>query len=119
MVGRDVATLPIPNLAGAIERGASAAEVEKIIREAFSDAPPADVAVLACTHYPLVMETFKNTLPGMDFFDPAVAVAQRVYKQFWPQEVGEGSTNFLVSARSDVFYSYASKFFPGAPVDVR
>lgn len=110
MVGKDVQTLAVPELAGAIERGASRVETRNIVEKAFAATPPGsfDVLVLGCTHYPLALEVFQDVLgESVLLFDPAMAVAQRVEKLFWPQEAGSGTTTFVLSQDSEVFRNFA------------
>lgn len=105
MIGKDIQAIPVPGLAGAIEFGKSDEERESAIRAAFEgvDIASFDVLVLACTHYPFATASFKKVLGDIKVFDPAHAVAARVEKQFWPREVGEGTTTFLISAESEQF----------------
>jgi len=114
MIGKDIQTVALPELAGAIEAGKSDAELEAIVRHAFPEPPNADVLILACTHYPLAVSAFRNVL-GKTFpiFDPALAVAERAKKQFWPQEVGSATTHFVISSRSPQFRDTVSRLFPG------
>ena len=115
MIGKDVIAIPIPGLAGAIEFGKSEDEVEAIIRAAFSkvDTGSFDILVMACTHYPYAADSFKKILGGsISVFDPALAVAERVERQFWPQEAGDGVTRFLISKDSDTFRSLTARLFP-------
>ncbi len=115
MIGRDIQAIPVPGLAGAIEFGKTDAEKEVAIEAAFKDIDRTsfDVLVLACTHYPFAVASFKKVL-GSDIklFDPALAVAARVEKQFWPREVGDGTTKFIVSAESAQFRDLVEQFFP-------
>ncbi|HEY4522677.1 MAG TPA: aspartate/glutamate racemase family protein [Candidatus Paceibacterota bacterium] len=115
MIGKSVENVAIEKLAGAIEQGASETEVEEIIRDAFRDIPIGenDVLVLGCTHYPLVIGSFRKVIGEKTvIFDPAYAVAERAKRQFWPQEVGEGETKFIISKDSEVFRSIAERLLP-------
>jgi glutamate racemase len=115
MIGKEIQTLPIPELAGAIESGASEEKIEEIIRIAFSQIPQGSfsVLILACTHYPLVMNVFKKVLgERVLIFDPAEAVAERVAELWWPREAGNGKMTFLISADSERFRRFVTEFFP-------
>lgn len=115
MLGKDIKTVVIPELAGAIERSAPPQEIEDSIRTAFTavDTGAFDVLVLACTHYPLVADVFRRVLGDViAIVDPAEYVAERVERKFWPREVGDGKTTFLLSAESTPFRSFVSEFFP-------
>lgn len=120
MAGVAVEARPIAGLAGAIERGAPAEELEEIIRAAFAgvDTRAFGGLVLACTHYPLAASAFERLLPGLPLFDPATAVAERVEEQFWPREAGEGETRFLLSADSPVFRDFAARAVGAGALDI-
>ena len=118
MIGRDIEVVTIPELASAIERGARISEVEGVIGEAFAHASfsEGDVLVLACTHYPLALPSFRKVLgDNVLIFDPAYAVAARAEKLFWPQESGSGETQFVLSKESDVFRNAAREIIGSEP----
>jgi glutamate racemase len=113
MIGKDLATVAIPELAGAIEFGAPEEELKAMIERALGSAPEFDVLVLGCTHYPLVRKLFEAIVPPRAVvFDPAVAVAERAHRLFWPQEVGNGTTRFIISKESPQFRALVAAFFP-------
>ena len=105
MIGKDIKTVAIPDLASAIEFGKTEEEIEQIIRGAFANVPLKDfnVLILACTHYPLVTHLFERVVGPISIFDPALAVGDRVKRQLWPREVGDGTTRFLISKDSQPF----------------
>ncbi len=121
MIGKDIQAIPVPGLAGAIEFGKSEDDKDTVIAEAFKDIDPKsfDVLVLACTHYPFAIASFKRVLGEIKVFDPALAVAARVEKQFWPREVGDGKTTFLISADSKEFRDLVAAFFPNTKYEVK
>ena len=114
MIDSTVDTVACQNLAGAIEFGKSKEEIRDIIVENFKqvDVSQYAVLVLACTHYPLVESIFAELFPNIVIFDPALAVAERVEKKFWPQESGSGTTHFLTSQASEPFVAFIKKLFP-------
>ena len=114
MIDIPLATVACQNLAGAIEFGKSKEEIRGIILESFKDRDVAafDILVLACTHYPLVADIFQELFPNIVIFDPALAVAERVEKKFWPQEAGSGTTHFLISKESAQFKTFVERLFP-------
>jgi len=114
MIDMPITAVACQQLAGAIEFGKSADEIRGIIVENFKgvDVSQFDILVLACTHYPLVMDIFKELFPNMAIFDPALAVAERVEKKFWPQESGTGATHFLISKESPQFKAFVERLFP-------
>ncbi|HUY05258.1 MAG TPA: aspartate/glutamate racemase family protein [Candidatus Paceibacterota bacterium] len=105
MIGKEIGTLAIPDLASAIEFGSSEEEIEGTIRDAFAGVrmDDFDAVVLACTHYPLVARLFARVLGPVSLHDPALAVAERVKRQLWPREVGEGTIRFIISKDSQHF----------------
>jgi glutamate racemase len=122
MIGKDIETVAFEGLASAIERGAAEIEIEDVVRAGFEGVSlgDEDVVVLACTHYPLALASFRTVLgDNVLIFDPAYAVAERAEKLFWPQEAGSGTTRFLVSADSDHFRARAAELVgPAIEVEV-
>ena len=114
MIGKDIKTVVIPDLASAIEFGKSEEEIESIIRTAFESVKlnEFDVLILACTHYPLVAGIFERVFGSVCFFNPALAVGERVKKQLWPREVGNGTTRFIISSDSQPFRDRVAQLFP-------
>lgn len=114
MLGKDVQAVAIPELAGAIEFGKDDAAIERVVRDALAPIPKDsfNVLILACTHYPLVLETFRRVVgDGVLIFDPAEAVADRVENVWWPQEAGEGRTRFLITQDSAPFRRLVAEMF--------
>lgn len=107
MIGKDIATVAIPELAGAIEFGNSDAELEAIIRKALAevDVNSYDTLVLGCTHYPFAKHLFKKVAPDLAVVDPAVAVAEQVKGQMEEEEQGSGTTRLIISKESEHFRS--------------
>jgi len=115
MIGKDIVAIPIPDLAPAIEFGKTEDEMRGLIKDAFMgvDFSVVDVLVLACTHYPLVSKLFEEIIPkSVAVFDPAVAIAARVEKRFWPREAGNGTLKFLISKDSEQFRTLVANLFP-------
>jgi glutamate racemase len=114
MIGKEPLSIPMPDLAAAIEFGASVADIKSIIEHTLAPfAGQFDVLILACTHYPLVQNIFAEVLgPDIMLFDPAEAVAARAKQLFWPQEVAFGTTHFIISKESEHFREYVRKLFP-------
>lgn len=120
MIGKEIQAVAIPSLAGSIEKGEGAAVYETHIRSALSALDPDsyDVLVLGCTHFPLVMDSFKKVLGGKALFDPATAVAARVYRDLWPREMGYGKTRFFMSAESAQFRTLVAELFPEGQYEI-
>jgi len=53
-------------------------------------------------------------LEDVPFFDPAEAVADRVKRQLWPREVGNGKLRLLVSRDTPQFRAHVTKLLPDA-----
>lgn len=113
MIGKEMLPIAIPELAGAIEFGEPESRIREIIEKSLAPHRGTfDLLILACTHYPLVAESFQKVLGDRaEIFDPAVAVAERAQKLFWPQEVGNGTTRFLISQDSLVFRDRVKSLF--------
>ena len=110
--------LPIPELASAVEFGASKKEILAILHSAFSkqQGKTYDGIILGCTHYPFAREEIQST--ARDIFgatliiDPAEAVADEVIKRF--ETEGNGAMRFLISKDSEVFRTRVRELFPEA-----
>lgn len=116
MLGITIDTVAIPKLAGAIEFGISAVDQELLIAGACAayDMKKYGAIILACTHYPLVLTSFRKVLGDVPFFDPAEAVANRVKRQLWPREVGDGKLRLLVSRDTPQFRAHVTELLPDA-----
>lgn len=120
MIGKDVATIAISDLASAIEFGSSKEEIERIIRDAFKNVHQEDfdTLILACTHYPLVRPLFEKVVEGMKIVDPALFVGERAERQLGAEEAGEGHIQFLISQDSELFRERVVSLFPSGKVSV-
>ena len=116
MLGIKIDTVAIPKLAGAIEFGTSAKDQELLIAAACAayDMKKYGALILACTHYPLALTSFRKVLGDVPFFDPAEAVANRAKRQLWPREVGDGKLRLLMSRDTPQFRSHVAKLLPDA-----
>ncbi len=111
MIRKDVTAVAVPGLAGAIEFGEP---TEDFIRAAFKDiiVSDYDALILACTHYPLAEDAFREVIgEKIHLFDPAEAVAERVEKQFWPREAGDGTMRLCISKESPEFRHFVEELF--------
>jgi len=115
MVGHEIDAIPVPHLAGAIERGADLEELDGIVRGALAGMPEGEyqALILGCTHYPFARESFRKVLgEKVLIVDPAEAVADRVLRRFWPREVGDGTARFMISADTPAFRAKVAELFP-------
>ena len=65
----------------------------------------ADMVVLGCTHYPLLLPALQSVAPEINFIDPALAVAQEVAATIGKSATGAGtgeSRFFASGARAGV-----------------
>ena len=115
MVGKDIGTLAIPELAGAIEAGEGPEKIESIIRNVLVSVDTAafDALTLSCTHYPLVADIFTQVLPcHIRLIDPGEAVAARVAHDWSGEQSGAGKTRFLISQDSESFRGLVAQLLP-------
>lgn len=120
MIGKEITAVPIPGLAGMIEKGEGKDVYIKKIKESFSTVlvQDHDVLVLACTHYPLIQDVFTEAVGQIHLFDPAEMVAERVESKWWPREAGNGTLTFMLSEDSQVFRDRLEEMFPGSKYEV-
>ena len=111
LIGKEVQTIAIPNLAGAIESGAGEETIKDMIATAFADVRDFETLILACTHYPLVLSAFKEVLPSVDIFDPSRMVAERTCEAFPSEVESSGRMRFIISADSAPFRRLVDTFF--------
>ncbi|HRH24404.1 MAG TPA: aspartate/glutamate racemase family protein [Candidatus Paceibacterota bacterium] len=113
MIGKEVEAIAIPELAGAIEAGARTEEVDRIVNSALGEKTGVfDVLVLACTHYPLALESFKRELGSSTrLYNPAVAVGEKVEEAWGASEEGTGTLRFFISQDSETFRGLVAQFF--------
>ncbi len=115
MIGKELSTIAIPELAGAIEFGASEKEIEQIIIHTFMGVPTEafDTLVLGCTHYPLVTNIFARVLGNsVSIVNPSGSVASRVSEQFLPAENERGMIRFFITKESAQFRARVATLFP-------
>lgn len=115
MIGKDIKSISIPDLAGAIEFGTAQEHIKELVQKSLEPhLGTFDILILACTHYPLVADVFVEVVgANVTVCDPAFAVAERAKHLFWPQEVGNGTTRFLLSQASEHFETKVQEMFPG------
>jgi glutamate racemase len=116
---------PCPGLAGLIELGAPAEELEVVVRD-HVDAlrrrigRHPDKAILGCTHYEIVADIFAAALPpGTSLIHQPTAVADALDRYFerHPEYVlgGSGRRDFLTSGKAGPQSELVSQFW-GAPL---
>lgn len=107
--------LPVPELAGAIEREEPTERITTVIREAMQarEGRTYDKILLGCTHYPLVADEIEavahDLFPGALLLDPADAVADEAVRRFACE--GQGSVQFLISRDSHAFRNRVAPMF--------
>jgi len=111
-------SLAIPGLAGAIEFGATDAEVAEIVREALriKRGKQYEYLLLGCTHYPLALSTIeaeaRDILGEIQCINPAGYVADEAIGRF--DCTGTGRLDFKISKDSKPFRARVRKLFPAA-----
>lgn len=106
--------VPVPGLAGAIEREEGTAQLAAHLRNALASRAGEryDHVLLGCTHYPLVRSLIEKELDGMcehGCIDPAEAVADEVSMRF--TTTGGGTSHFYISRDSHAFRNYVAPYF--------
>ncbi len=114
--GMRVEMLAVPDLAFAIESGATKEELIRILKPVVSycSANTIDTLVLGCTHFPLVVDLLselirKGVTHSVQVVDPSSSVVQETIQQF--DTSGTGSITFILSQDSETFRSYVKMFF--------
>lgn len=121
MVGIEVETIAIPELAAAIEFGSSRESIDAMVAHSVAHLSPetCSALVLACTHYPLAFDSFRaHTHADIAIIDPAIAVAERAKKQLQSQEGGGGTTTLYISGDSDIFRERVKHLFPKGEITI-
>lgn len=79
----DMIEVPLPDLAHAIEVGEKREVLRNIATKEISayGALDADVALLACTHYPLMTDILQDIMPHTKLIDPAEETVKEAMKQ--------------------------------------
>lgn len=108
-----------PLLAPIVEQGWEQSEIAQMAVaryvESFSEI---DTLVLACTHYPLLIDAFRSAVSdSVDILDPSPFVAERLsdWLQRHPDFVtpGSGRLRVLCTGRPDVFREVGRRFLGG------
>jgi glutamate racemase len=121
-IGIEAFGVAIPELVSLIEGSGDRAGMQEIVGKALSVSLTNEYThvILGCTHFPLIRDVFEEALAPLEskviLVDPAESVARTVITHF--DTSGEGSTRFLVSARSPVFESFLKPLFPNALPDI-
>jgi glutamate racemase len=110
-LGMDIVAMPIPYLAGAIEEGTTEAGMRGMIANVLEKHNGKfDTLILACTHYPLVLDIFRDvTGDDVEIFNPARVVAEEVAVRF--NEEGKGKLSFVISKESPFFRRKVGEIF--------
>lgn len=116
---------PCPGLAGLIELGAPAEELEVVVRDHVDSlrrriGRHPDKAILGCTHYEIVADVFAQALPpGTPLIHQPTAVADALDRYFERHPEydlgGSGRRDFLTSGKAGPQSDLVSQFW-GAPL---
>lgn len=109
----NILSIPCRNLATIIENGNSGeiqAEIDNILAT-FSSKQTIKFVVLACTHYPLIINQIKKRLPSITIISQGVDIAQKLMKYLdkHPEyKFSNGNRQFLTTKRVEGFDKKAS-----------
>jgi glutamate racemase len=103
---------------GTVDDQAIAAEIAPcFVRDAGDDSIRTDTVVMACTHYPLLIDRLVALAPWpVDWIDPAPAIARRVVDLLGPNNAdadGAGAEMIFTSGRSHALTDALMPFFGG------
>lgn len=116
--GINIQTLALPYLAGAIENEISNPAILGMISGALETKNGSyDTLILGCTHFPLVLEYFKRSIPNyVNIFDPAVAVSLVAERKF--SGSGSGLNKFFISKESSFFRNKVSEIIVDSEYEI-
>lgn len=120
-----VTQVAAPLLAALVEEGFAGSEIARLAVEHYLQGlRHVDTLLLGCTHYPLLLGTFRAALgPGVQVLDPGPEVARRwvAWSQrhpgFWSP--GTGQTQFLSTGDPAVFSRLGAAFWGGSVGEVQ
>lgn len=115
-----VHAVPCPLFVPLVEEGWLHGDVPRQIAETYVGhlRGGVDVAILGCTHYPLLKDVLGDVLPGTRLVDSADATAAVLRDTFGPGE-GRGSTTYLVTDHVERFQAVGAHFLAEVPTPVR
>lgn len=104
-LGKQVVTLPMPELVKYIESGKDKEDIKTLLHSYFKtvDLSKHELILLGCTHYPLVLDLFEEVLEELHasvlVYNPSAAVAAEVAIKFNCE--GGGKTTLLFSKETE------------------
>lgn len=114
-----VHAVPCPLFVPLVEEGWLRGDVPERVAEAYVGhlRGAVDVAILGCTHYPLLRDTLSRVLPGTALVDSATATAHAVHKALG-DVTGGSTTRFLVTDHVERFRTVGASFLGEPPTPV-
>lgn len=108
-----------PLFVALVEEGWVDGDVPRLVAEAYvgSLRGQVDVAILGCTHYPLLVPTLQGVLPGTTLVDSATATAAHV-KRALGDAPGRGTVRYLVTDNIERFQDVGVRFLGERPEPV-
>lgn len=108
--------IPCEGLAAAIERNEDKNSIRALLQSILKeyDTQGADTALLACTHFPLVEDVFKEVLPGVRFLDPALPTVEdgmKILREKGALADKKGEKHFYFTAGEDRAAGLVNKIF--------
>lgn len=112
----DVQAVACPLFVPLVEEGWLEGDVPRLVAERYLAhlRGRVDVAILGCTHYPLLRAVISQVLPGTSLVDAAQATAEVLRQAHGPGQ-GTGSARFLVTDQLDRFTAIGARFLGAEP----
>ena len=115
----EVHAVPCPLFVPLVEEAWTEGDVPRLVAERYLSElrGRVDVAILGCTHYPLLRDVLAETLPGTTLVDSASATANAVSRQLGNPD-GRGEVRFMVTDHIQRFTRVGENFFGQVPEPV-
>ncbi len=114
----EVISIACADLVPLIESGASDDQLRASVKQYVSElSGEVDVALLGCTHYPLIKHLFVEALPNIPIFDQGTITAESLksyilrHKELELKRDSLSSRRFLTTGNPNIVGPLASKFF--------
>jgi glutamate racemase len=115
----EVHTVACPLFVPLVEEGWTSGDVPTLVARSYLEGlvGKVDVAVLGCTHYPLLRGVLGDILVGTTLVDSATATADAMARTLG-EAPGNGSVSFMVTDHAARFVDVGARFFGAEPTPV-